>query len=197
MTDAADRLLLNEDSVRRTLARMAHEVVERNRGTEGLALVGVVTRGAILAERLRDLIRQAEGVDVPLGRLDITLYRDDVSLPGRHPVPKPTEIPFDLDDRVVVLVDDVLFTGRTVRAGLDALMDFGRPRAVQLAVLVDRGHRELPIQADYVGHVVRTVRDQRVELRLRETSGEDSLALLEPGSGPALPRTPDRRGGGS
>ena len=197
MTDAADRLLLNEDSVRRTLARMAHEVVERNRGTEGLALVGVVTRGAILAERLRDLIRQAEGVDVPLGRLDITLYRDDVSLPGRHPVPKPTEIPFDLDDRVVVLVDDVLFTGRTVRAGLDALMDFGRPRAVQLAVLVDRGHRELPIQADYVGHVVRTVRDQRVELRLRELSGEDSLALLEPGSGPALPRTPDRRGGGS
>lgn len=197
MTDAADRLLLNEDSVRRTLARMAHEVVERNRGTEGLALVGVVTRGAILAERLRDLIRQAEGVDVPLGRLDITLYRDDVSLPGRHPVPKPTDIPFDLDDRVVVLVDDVLFTGRTVRAGLDALMDFGRPRAVQLAVLVDRGHRELPIQADYVGHVVRTVRDQRVELRLRETSGEDSLALLEPGSGPVLPRTPDRRGGGS
>jgi len=191
VTDAADRLLLNEDSVRRTLARMAHEVVERNRGTEGLALVGVVTRGAILAERLRDIIRQAEGVDVPLGRLDITLYRDDVSLPGRHPVPKPTEIPFDLDDRVVVLVDDVLFTGRTVRAGLDALMDFGRPRAVQLAVLVDRGHRELPIQADYVGHVVRTVRDQRVELRLRETSGEDSLALLEPGSGPALP------GGGS
>jgi len=176
---------------------MAHEVVERNRGTEGLALVGVVTRGAILAERLRDLIRQAEGVDVPLGRLDITLYRDDVSLPGRDPVPKPTEIPFDLDDRVVVLVDDVLFTGRTVRAGLDALMDFGRPRAVQLAVLVDRGHRELPIQADYVGHVVRTVRDQRVELRLRETSGEDSLALLEPGGGPALPRTPDRRGGGS
>ncbi len=197
MTDAADRLLLNEDSVRRTLARMAHEVVERNRGTEGLALVGVVTRGAILAERLRDLIRQAEGVDVPLGRLDITLYRDDVSLPGRHPVPKPTEIPFDLDDRVVVLVDDVLFTGRTVRAGLDALMDFGRPRAVQLAVLVDRGHRELPIQADYVGHVVRTVRDQRVELRLRELSGEDSLALLEPGSGPWAPGMPDRRGGGS
>jgi len=175
---------------------MAHEVVERNRGTEGLALVGVVTRGAILAERLRDLIRQAEGVDVPLGRLDITLYRDDVSLPGRHPVPKPTDIPFDLDDRVVVLVDDVLFTGRTVRAGLDALMDFGRPRAVQLAVLVDRGHRELPIQADYVGHVVRTVRDQRVELRLRESSGEDSLSLLEPGSGPWLPGMPDRRGGG-
>ncbi len=197
MTDDADRLLLNEDSVRRTLARMAHEVVERNRGTEGLALVGVVTRGAILAERLRDLIRQAEGVDVPLGRLDITLYRDDVSLPGRHPVPKPTEIAFDLDDRVVVLVDDVLFTGRTVRAGLDALMDFGRPRAVQLAVLVDRGHRELPIQADYVGHVVRTVRDQRVELRLRELSGEDSLALLEPGSGPWGPGMPDRRGGGS
>ncbi len=197
MTDAADRLLLNEDSVRRTLARMAHEVVERNRGTEGLVLVGVVTRGALLAERLRDLIRQAEGVDVPLGRLDITLYRDDVSLPGRHPVPKPTDIPFDLDDRVVVLVDDVLFTGRTVRAGLDALMDFGRPRAVQLAVLVDRGHRELPIQADYVGHVVRTVRDQRVELRLRETSGEDSLALLEPGSGPWLPGMPDRRGDGS
>lgn len=179
MTDASRQILLDEAGVRRALARMAHEILDRNHGTEGLALVGVVTRGAILAERLREHIRQAEGADVPLGRLDITLYRDDVGRPGRTPVPKPTQIPFDLDQKSVVLVDDVLFTGRTVRASLDALMDFGRPRAVQLAVLVDRGHRELPIQPDYVGHVVRTVREQRVELRLRELVGEDSLALLQ------------------
>ncbi|NTU60243.1 MAG: bifunctional pyr operon transcriptional regulator/uracil phosphoribosyltransferase PyrR [Deltaproteobacteria bacterium] len=179
MTQTNRQILLDEAGVRRALARMAHEILARNNGTEGLALVGVVTRGAILAERLREQIRQAEGVDVPLGRLDITLYRDDVARKGANPVPKPTLIPFDLDDRTVVLVDDVLFTGRTVRAGLDGLMDFGRPRAVQLAVLVDRGHRELPIQPDYVGHVVRTVREQRVELRLKELSGEDSLALLQ------------------
>lgn len=178
LTHSNRQTLLDEAGVRRALARMAHEILARNNGTEGLALVGVVTRGAILAERLREQIRQAEGVDVPLGRLDITLYRDDVARKGASPVPKPTLIPFDLDDRTVVLVDDVLFTGRTVRAGLDGLMDFGRPRAVQLAVLVDRGHRELPIQPDYVGHVVRTVREQRVELRLKELSGEDSLALL-------------------
>jgi pyrimidine operon attenuation protein/uracil phosphoribosyltransferase len=178
VTDPTRQTLLDEAGVRRALARMAHEIVERNHGTTDLVLVGVVTRGALLAERLRQYIRQAEGVEVPLGRLDITLYRDDVGRSGRHPVPKPSEIPFDLDDRTVVLVDDVLFTGRTVRAGLDALMDFGRPRAVQLAVLVDRGHRELPIQPDYVGQAVRTVRDQRVELRLKELAGEDSLALL-------------------
>ena len=179
MSGASRQILLDEAGVRRALARMAHEILDRNHGTEGLALVGVVTRGAILAARLREHIRQAEGADVPLGRLDITLYRDDVGRPGRTPVPKPTQIPFDLDQKSVVLVDDVLFTGRTVRASLDALMDFGRPRAVQLAVLVDRGHRELPIQPDYVGHVVRTVREQRVELRLRELAGEDSLALLQ------------------
>ena len=179
MSDASRQVLLDESGVRRALARMAHEILDRNHGTEGLALIGVVTRGAILAERLREHIRQAEGADVPLGRLDITLYRDDVGRPGRTPVPKPTQIPFDLDQKSVVLVDDVLFTGRTVRASLDALMDFGRPRAVQLAVLVDRGHRELPIQPDYVGHVVRTVREQRVELRLKELVGEDSLSLLQ------------------
>lgn len=180
MSDTQRRILLDEAGVRRALARMAHEILDRNRGTEGLALVGVVTRGAILADRLREQIRLAEGVDVPLGRLDSTLYRDDVARKGASPVPKPTLLPFDLDDRTVVLVDDVLFTGRTVRASLDGLMDFGRPRAVQLAVLVDRGHRELPIQPDYVGHVVRTVREHRVELRLQELAGEDSLALLEP-----------------
>lgn len=180
MTDANRQALLDEAGIRRALARMAHEIVERNRGTTDLVLVGVVTRGALLAQRLREHIRHAEGVEVPLGRIDITLYRDDVGRAGRHPVPKPSEIPFDLDDRTVILVDDVLFTGRTVRAGLDALMDFGRPRAVQLAVLVDRGHRELPIQPDYAGHVVHTAREQRVELRLQELSGEDSLALLRP-----------------
>jgi pyrimidine operon attenuation protein/uracil phosphoribosyltransferase len=191
VTQPNTQALLDEAGIRRALARMAHEILARNNGTEGLALVGVVTRGAFLAERLREQIRQAEGVEVPLGRLDITLYRDDVARGGANPVPKPTLIPFDLDDRTVVLVDDVLFTGRTVRAGLDALMDFGRPRAVQLAVLVDRGHRELPIQPDYVGHVVRTVREQRVELRLKELSGEDSLALL---LSPASARTKGKEG---
>jgi pyrimidine operon attenuation protein / uracil phosphoribosyltransferase len=172
--------------VRRTLARMAHEILERNRGTEGLVLVGIVRKGDILAARLQGQIGRVEGVEVPVGRLDITLYRDDVFRSGSQAVLRPTEIPFDLDDRTVVLVDDVLYTGRTVRAALDALMDFGRPKAIQLAVLVDRGHRELPIQPDYVGHAIRTGREEAVEVRLREEGGEeDSVCLLEPGSAPA------------
>ncbi len=179
------RSLLNEAAIRRALARMAHEIVERNRGTEGLALVGVVRKGDLLAARLRDSIRQAEGVEIPVGRLDITLYRDDVFRSGPQAVLRPTEIPFALDDRIVVLVDDVLYTGRTARAALDALMDFGRPRAIQLAVLIDRGHRELPIQPDYVGHAIRTGRHEAVEVRLREEAGEDSVYLLEPGLMPA------------
>ncbi|MBI5439783.1 MAG: bifunctional pyr operon transcriptional regulator/uracil phosphoribosyltransferase PyrR [Deltaproteobacteria bacterium] len=178
--EVSRRVLLNEAAIRRTLARMAHEILERNRGTERLALVGVVRKGDILAARLREQIRQAEGVEVPLGRLDITLYRDDLFRTGPQSVLRPTEIPFDLDDRVLVLVDDVLYTGRTTRAALDALMDFGRPRAIQLAVLIDRGHRELPIQPDYVGHAVRTGREELVEVKLKEESGEDSVSLLEP-----------------
>jgi pyrimidine operon attenuation protein/uracil phosphoribosyltransferase len=171
---------LNAAAVRRTLARMAHEILERNRGTEGLALVGVVSRGDLLAARLRDQIRLVEGAEVPVGRLDITLYRDDLARTGARPMLRPTEIPFDLDDRTVVLVDDVLYTGRTTRAALDALMDFGRPRAIQLAVLVDRGHRELPIQPDYAGHVIRTGRDEEVEVRLGGDPADDAVLLVEP-----------------
>lgn len=180
MSETYRRILLNAAAVRRTLARMAHEILERNKGTEGLALVGVVRRGDLLAARLQEHVRQAEGVEVPLGRLDITLYRDDLARAAAPPLLRPTEIPFDIDDRTVVLVDDVLYTGRTSRAALDALMDLGRPRAVQLAVLVDRGHRELPIQPDYVGHAIHTGRDEQVEVRLGADSAEDAVFLLEP-----------------
>ena len=180
MEDTNRRVLLNAAAVRRVLARMAYEILERNRGTEGLALVGVVRGGDIIARRLAEQIRQAEGVDVPAGRLDITLYRDDLGRVSAAPLLRPTEIPFPIDDRLVVLVDDVLYTGRTSRAALDALIDLGRPRAIQLAVLIDRGHRELPIQPDYVGHAIRTGRDEAVEVRLGENPGDDAVFLLEP-----------------
>ncbi len=179
MAETYRRVLLNGAAVRRALARMAHEILERNRGSEGLVLVGVVSRGDLLAARLRDQIRQVEGAEVPVGRLDITLYRDDLARAGAPPMLRPTDIPFALDDRTVVLVDDVLYTGRTTRAALDALMDFGRPRAIQLAVLVDRGHRELPIQPDYAGHVIRTGRDEEVEVRLGHDPSDDSVLLVE------------------
>jgi pyrimidine operon attenuation protein/uracil phosphoribosyltransferase len=159
---------------------MAHEILERNRGSEELAVVGVVRGGDVLAQRLSAQIRQAEGVNVPTGRLDITLYRDDLARADAPPFLRPTEIPFPIDDRIVVLVDDVLYTGRTARAALDALMDLGRPRAVQLAVLVDRGHRELPIQPDYVGHTIHTGRDEAVEVRIGEDPGDDAVFLIEP-----------------
>lgn len=180
MAETYRRILLNAAAVRRTLARMAHEILERNRGTEGLALVGVVSRGDLLAARLREQIRQVEGVEVPVGRLDITLYRDDLARAAAPPMLRPTDIPFAIDDRTVVLVDDVLYTGRTSRAALDALMDLGRPRAVQLAVLIDRGHRELPIQPDYAGHAIRTGRDEEVEVRLGGDPADDAVLLVEP-----------------
>lgn len=180
MAEFDRRVLLNAAAVRRTLARIAHEILERNKGTENLALVGVVRRGDLLALRLRDQIRQAEGVEVATGRLDITLYRDDLARSGASPMLRPTEIPFAIDDCTVVLVDDVLYTGRTVRAALDALVDLGRPKAIQLAVLVDRGHRELPIQPDYAGHTVHTRQDEQIEVRLGEDPLDDAVFLLEP-----------------
>src|ERR671934_1036886 len=171
------KLLLTEDEIRRALVRVAHEVVERNGGTDGLALVGVKNRGDVLAARIRDSVADIENVVLPLGSLDITLYRDDLTRIGYAPEVRRTELPFSVDDRVIVLVDDVLFTGRTVRAAMDALVDFGRPRAIQLAVLVDRGHRELPIRADYVGKNVPTRRDEVVQVRLREVDGEDAVVV--------------------
>lgn len=171
-------LVMTADDVRRALTRIAHEIVEKNRGAEGVVLVGIQRKGAPLAVRLQELIRQFEGVDVPVGTLDITLYRDDV-LHRAHEV-RSTQIPVDVEGRPVVLVDEVFFTGRTVRAALDAVTDLGRPDAVQLAVLVDRGHRELPIRPDYVGKNLPTSRREYVSVHLREIEGEDAVYIEKP-----------------
>jgi pyrimidine operon attenuation protein/uracil phosphoribosyltransferase len=171
--------LLDAEAVRRTIVRMAHEIVERNKGVRGLAFVGICRRGAILAKRIAAEVRAIEGDAAPVGALDITLYRDDLSRIAPNPIVHATEIAFDISDQRVVLVDDVLFTGRTVRAALDALTDLGRPKAIQLAVLVDRGHRELPVRADYVGKNVPTSVQERVEVRLQETDGRDEVVLEE------------------
>lgn len=166
--------------IARALRRIGHEIVERNRGVGDLVLVGIRTGGAYLAERLRALLKEIEGRDVPCGIVDIALYRDDVFRGLPRPEVGPTELPFPIEDQVVVLVDDVLFTGRTVRAALDELMEFGRPQAVQLAVLIDRGHRELPIHADYVGASVQTTRRESVRVMLREGGdAEDRVVLRE------------------
>jgi pyrimidine operon attenuation protein/uracil phosphoribosyltransferase len=171
-----EKLLMSPDDVRRALTRIAHEVLERNHGVDGLVLVGMHTRGVPLAQRLAERIGQNEGLDIPVGALDIGRYRDDVPVRDRisnHT----TEMPVDIGDRKVVLVDDVLFTGRSIRAAMDALMDLGRPCLIQLAVLVDRGHRELPIRADYVGKNIPTSLGERVEVRLKEVDGADGVVL--------------------
>ncbi|MGE5246454.1 MAG: bifunctional pyr operon transcriptional regulator/uracil phosphoribosyltransferase PyrR [Betaproteobacteria bacterium] len=172
-------VVIDADRMGRTLTRIAHEVLERNRGVEELALVGIRTRGVPLARRLARILKEIHGHDVPTGSLDITLYRDDLM---RHPVgPQPlvrkTEIPFSIDDKRILLVDDVLYTGRTIRAALDALIDFGRPKSIQLIVLVDRGHRELPIKADYVGKNLPTALSQSVRVRLMEIDGRDEVEI--------------------
>jgi len=171
--------VLDGDAVRRALVRIAHEIIERNKGVERLALVGIRTRGAVLARRLAVEIQAIEGREVPVGALDITLYRDDLSRIAPNPVLHATEIPFDIADLRLILVDDVLFTGRTVRAALDALIDLGRPISIQLAVLIDRGHRELPIRADYVGKNLPTSLKERVEVRMQELDGRDEVVLEE------------------
>ena len=171
-----ERQIMSSEDVRRALARVSHEILERNRGTEGLVLVGIHTRGVHLARRLAQNILQFEGVEVPVAELDISLYRDDLQ-ERVGPLVKPTNLPVDIRDKKVVLVDDVLYTGRTVRAAMDALNDFGRPQQVQLAVLLDRGHRELPIRADYVGKNVPTNLGEQVEVRLAEVDGADEVAI--------------------
>jgi pyrimidine operon attenuation protein/uracil phosphoribosyltransferase len=170
---------MDADRMSRALTRIAHEILERNRGVDEVALVGVRTRGVPLARRLAQLLRDINGDHVPTGSLDITLYRDDLMrhAVGPQPVVRRTEIPFSIDDRRILLVDDVLYTGRTTRAALDALIDFGRPRAIQLVVLVDRGHRELPIKADYVGKNVPTSLKQSVQVRLQEIDGADEVLI--------------------
>jgi pyrimidine operon attenuation protein / uracil phosphoribosyltransferase len=171
--------VMDADRMSRALTRIAHEILERNRGVDEVALVGVRTRGVPLARRLAQLLREINGDHVPTGSLDITLYRDDLMrhAVGPQPVVRRTEIPFSIDDRRILLVDDVLYTGRTTRAALDALIDFGRPRAIQLVVLVDRGHRELPIKADYVGKNVPTSLKQSVQVRLQEIDGADEVLI--------------------
>ncbi len=172
--------LMDAARLGRTLARIAHEIVERHPDPERTALVGVRTRGVPLAKRLAKLMAAAQGAPPRIGALDITLYRDDLTTMGPNPVVKGTDIPFSIDGRTVVLVDDVLFTGRTVRAALDELIDFGRPARIELAVLVDRGHRELPVRADYVGKSITTAREENVQVKLQDEDGEDRVLLLEP-----------------
>jgi pyrimidine operon attenuation protein/uracil phosphoribosyltransferase len=171
--------LMDEAEVRRSITRIAHEIVERNKGAEGVVLVGIAARGDDLARRLSAEIDRIEGRTVPVGALDITFYRDDIGIRAEAPEVHETRIDFDINGWTVVLVDDVLFTGRTIRSALDALVDFGRPTAIQLAVLVDRGHRELPIRADFVGKNVPTRKDEDVRVALREVDGEDAVSVVE------------------
>jgi len=165
--------------VRRAIRRIAAEIVETNRGTDDLIITGIRSRGVPIAERIVKHIKDAEGVDVPLGILDITLYRDDLTTIAPQPVVKPSNLPTSIDGKIIVLVDDVLYTGRTVRAALDALVDFGRPKSVQLAVLIDRGHRELPIHGDFIGQKVPTDASEVIKVKMKETDGEDEVLLME------------------
>jgi pyrimidine operon attenuation protein/uracil phosphoribosyltransferase len=169
--------VMEPDDVRRALTRIAHEILERDKGVAEVVLVGIADRGDELASRLAREIQRIEGPEVPVGVLDITFYRDDIGLRAEAPEVRETRIPFDVSGRVVVLVDDVLYTGRTIRAAMDALMDLGRPRKIQLAVLVDRGHRELPIRADYVGKNVPTSRADDVRVLIEEVDGEDAVVV--------------------
>lgn len=174
---STERVVLDAEAIERALTRVAHEILERNKGTDQLALVGIRSRGDHIARRLRDKIRQIENVEVPTGIIDITLYRDDLNTSQQQPEVRGTDIPFPIEGRRIVLVDDVLYTGRTIRAALDALVDFGRPRSVQLVVLVDRGHRELPIRADYVGKNLPTALNESVRVRLQESNGRDEVVI--------------------
>jgi len=173
----SDGTVMSPDEVRRAVARIAHEIVEQNRGCQDLILVGMRTRGVPLAQRIAAAIREFEGEEVPVGALDIGLYRDDLPARGTRVEIKPSELPEDIADKRVVLVDDVLYTGRSIRAALDALIDYGRPQRIQLAVLVDRGHRELPIRADYVGKNLPTSRGEEVHVRLAEADGTDEVVI--------------------
>ncbi len=173
------RLVMDEKGIERVLARIAHEILERNKGTEGLIILGIPTRGYQLAQRLENIISEIEGVRLPTGAVDATLYRDDLGIKKEQHSLKKMEIPIAIDDKTVILVDDVLFTGRTIRAAMNALMDFGRPMSIQLAVLVDRGHRELPIKADYVGKNIPTSLKEGVKVRLKEIDGMSEITVVE------------------
>ena len=171
--------ILDEEGVQRSLMRIAHEILEKNKGTQQLCIVGIRSRGVYLANRIAANILKIEGKSVPVGILDITLYRDDLTLISSQPVVHKTEIDFDITDNNLILVDDVLYSGRTIRSALDALIDLGRPKTIQLAVLVDRGHRELPIRPDYVGKNIPTARNEMVEVHLKETDAKDEVVIVE------------------
>lgn len=171
--------ILNEEEIKRTLQRLTHQVLESNTEKEEIVLIGIQTRGVHLAKRIQAILRDIEGKDVPLGILDITLYRDDLTVVGTKPQVKETQIDFDLNEKIVILVDDVLFTGRTIRAALDEIMDFGRPKTVMLLVLIDRGHRELPIRADFVGKNIPTSKNETVLVHLAEIDGKDEVVIGE------------------
>src|SRR3989338_7312107 len=173
--------IMDKEGVQRALMRIAHEILEKNRGSRDLCLVGIRTRGAVLAVRINACIQQIEGKSLPFGVLDITLYRDDLTTIDAQPVVRETRIPFDITGKRVILVDDVLFTGRTIRSALDALIDFGRPANIQLAVLIDRGHREIPIRADYVGKNIPTSVDQNVQVILEESDKQDDQVIIQTG----------------
>ena len=175
---AENKIILDEKKIHRALARIAHEILEHNSEVGSLAVVGILTRGAFLAQRVANLIEELEGVKVPVGLMDISLYRDDVHSKLDQPVIQRTDILFEVKDKNIILVDDVLFTGRTIRAALNHIVDFGRPASIQLAVLVDRGHREMPIRADYVGKNVPTSRYEEIEVCLEETDGRDEVAIV-------------------
>ena len=183
-----EQRLLDSSDIDRILTRMAHEILEKHRGAENLVLIGIVTGGVFLADRLAVKLAAIDDVTIPRGDLDITLYRDDWTRIGHQPIVQKTEIPFSLDGKQVILVDDVLFTGRTVRAAMDALIDFGRPDRIELAVLVDRGHRELPIEANYVGKTIETMHDMMVNVYLKEKSGRDEATITT--NGEAFVRKP-------
>jgi pyrimidine operon attenuation protein/uracil phosphoribosyltransferase len=171
--------IMDATAIQRALTRVAHEIIEKNKGTADLVLIGLRSRGVDLARRLSQRLKEIDGAHVLVGALDITLYRDDLGRAGRHPTVRKTEITFSIENKKVILVDDVLYTGRTTRAAMDGLMDLGRPRAIQLAVLVDRGHRELPIRADYVGKNVPTARTEQVQVMLQEEDGVDRVVIME------------------
>lgn len=181
MIDKAE--IMDENAMNRAITRIAHEIIERNKGVEDVRLIGIQRRGVPLAKMIASKIREVEGKDVPVGILDITFYRDDLSMLSEHPVVNGTEIDFTVTDKIIVLVDDVMYTGRTARAAIDAVMDIGRPRIIQLAILIDRGHRELPIRADYVGRNVPTSRLEMVNVKVMEFDGVNKVTLsdIEPG----------------
>lgn len=168
---------MGESDIRRALIRIAHEIVEKNKGIKKLGLIGIKRRGDFIAHRLAERILQNEGVKIPIGALDITLYRDDLQLVSETPIIEGTDIPFNINKKVIILVDDVLYTGRTIRAAIEEILDFGRPKTIQLAVLVDRGHRELPIQSDFIGKKVPTEKNELVDVFIKELDGKDSVVI--------------------